>query len=281
MDREHRQRLKRGSKWERTEKCAQQAPSVFSSRLLWPQPHFLNCQWLFGTIYIHQSQGLSYLFCLLSPLFLFVFVSFLTVRYLSSMPVLCSLLNGLDGLEAQWTACDPSDQSSFMHRLSLLFCFCLSVRAEGGKDHFIEKEATNLLHWDVGKFIRHSQTSHKYYLLTFKIWNWKEFKFGYKAEGWASVKMVLKLWSKYHWWYLRVLWCYSENILELVIHKINTDRIHYNLLSANKENYVLFNWENIKKNLSRFGIRNKGWWLLPFTSESECGNNLIPRLTMF
>lgn len=159
MDREHRQRLKRGSKWERTEKCAQQAPSVFSSRLLWPQPHFLNCQWLFGTIYIHQSQGLSYLFCLLSPLFLFVFVSFLTVRYLSSMPVLCSLLNGLDGLEAQWTACDPSDQSSFMHRLSLLFCFCLSVRAEGGKDHFIEKEATNLLHWDVGKFIRHSQTA--------------------------------------------------------------------------------------------------------------------------
>lgn len=85
---DHRQRLKRGSKWERPKKCAQQAPSVFSSRLLWPQPHFLNCQWLSGTIYTHQSQGLSYLFYLLLPLFLFVFVSFLTVRYLSSLPVL-------------------------------------------------------------------------------------------------------------------------------------------------------------------------------------------------
>lgn len=69
-------------------KCAQQVPSVFSNRLLWPQPHFLNCQWLCGTIYTHQSQGLSYLFYLLFPLFLFVFVSFLTVRYLSSLPVL-------------------------------------------------------------------------------------------------------------------------------------------------------------------------------------------------
>lgn len=79
------------------------------------------------------------------PLSLFVFVSFLTVRYLSSLPVLQCLLNGLDGPETQWTACDPSDQSSFMYRLSLLFCFCLSVRKERN-DLFIGKEVTNLFY---------------------------------------------------------------------------------------------------------------------------------------
>lgn len=57
--------VERASK--KKKKCAQQGPSLFSSCLLWPGPHFLNCHCLSGTIYTHQSQGLSYLFYLLSP----------------------------------------------------------------------------------------------------------------------------------------------------------------------------------------------------------------------
>lgn len=61
---------------------------LFSSPLLWPDPHFFNCQWLSSTMHTHQSQRLPYLFNLLFPHSPLCFCFLSDVRYLSSLSVL-------------------------------------------------------------------------------------------------------------------------------------------------------------------------------------------------
>lgn len=102
--------------------------SVFSRPLLWAETHFFNCRWLSDTVHTHQSQGLLYLFHLLFPLFLSLFL----------LPFWCQVFKQpvcvIEASEWAWWGGLSMDSmwpiwpKTLMSPRSLLCCFCLSVR---------------------------------------------------------------------------------------------------------------------------------------------------------